>query len=93
LPPGLAKQEENMNSALIGIISGCFGLLIGLASIFFSSLKKRQKDNVEKLRLEKEILQLEIEKEKVSLTRLEEENRKYDNEIKNLEDTGHSTLT
>jgi hypothetical protein len=92
LPPGLAKQEENMNSVLIGILSGCFGLLIGLASMLFSFVKKRQKDNVEKLRLEKEILQLEIEKEKVSFKRLEAENRKYDNEIKNLEDTGHSNL-
>jgi hypothetical protein len=81
-----------MNSGLIGIISVCFGLLMGLTSILFSFIKKRQKNDVEKLKREKEILQLEIEKEKIALKRLVEENRKYDNEIKNLEDPGHSNL-
>jgi hypothetical protein len=43
-----------MNSGLIGTISVCFGLLIGLTSILFYFIKKRQKNDVEKLKQEKE---------------------------------------
>jgi uncharacterized protein YlxW (UPF0749 family) len=79
-----------MNYSLIGTISVCSGLLIGLTSVVFSFINKQQKNNVEKLKHEKEILHLEVEKEKATLKKLEMENQKYDNEIKSLEDTDRS---
>lgn len=61
-------------------IFAIFCALIGIPSIVFGFIliNNRGKRNIEALRLKKEMLQLEIEKERTQIRLLEAENRKYD---------------
>ncbi|MDR2343862.1 MAG: hypothetical protein LBD86_04950 [Spirochaetaceae bacterium] len=66
---------------LTGIITGSVtvvSLFVGLPAIVLNFINKSEKNRIEKLRLQKELLEAEIEKEKVHIKLLEEENRKYD---------------
>lgn len=60
-------------------------MTIGLVSVIFSFINEKKKNEIKKAGQQKEIIQLEIEKEKIVLKRLEEENKKYDEEIKIIE--------
>ena len=51
--------------------------IAGLA-IVLSYMQKSQKTRIRELELQKEILQLEVEKQNASIKLLEEENKKYD---------------
>jgi predicted negative regulator of RcsB-dependent stress response len=64
---------------ILGIIS----TLIILPGIIFSFIyfSKKQKTEVEKLKYQKEILELEIKKQDNSIKLLEEESKKLDKEI------------
>ena len=61
---------------VIALISLFFGLpgIIG----FFIYKNKKNKLEIEKIKYQKEILELEIEKENIKLKTLEEENKKLD---------------
>jgi hypothetical protein len=71
-----------------GIILGTIAILsifIGVPSVimfFIYKIIKGMKDK-EKIKYQKEILELEIEKQRNQIKLLEEENRKYDNIIDN----------
>jgi hypothetical protein len=66
--------------AIIAILS----LFVAAPLIVFSFIYKRGKNktDIEKMEIQKEIMELEVEKEKVQLLRLEAENKKYDAMIK-----------
>jgi hypothetical protein len=69
---------------LTGIITGSvtvISLFVGLPAIVLNFINKSEKNKIEKLRLQKELLEAEIEKENVHIKLLEEENRKYDKMI------------
>jgi beta-lactam-binding protein with PASTA domain len=59
-------------------------VLPGMIFLFVSTNKKR-KAEIEKMKYQKELLELEIEKEKAQIKRLEEENKKYDKIINDSE--------
>jgi hypothetical protein len=61
---------------IIAIVS----IFIGLPGIVFSFIYKHQKNRLEikKLEYQKDILALELEKQRGQITLLEEENKKYD---------------
>ncbi|GHV16476.1 hypothetical protein FACS189493_2390 [Spirochaetia bacterium] len=65
---------------IIAILS----LFVAAPIIVFSFIYMRGKNraDVEKMQIQKEIMELEVEKEKVQLLRLEAENKKYDAMIK-----------
>ena len=63
-------------SALIGVPLIVFGFVL---------LNLRNKRSVEKIRLQKEILELELKKERIRMKMLEAENVKYDRLIENRE--------
>ncbi|MFA5851528.1 MAG: hypothetical protein ACYC1A_02195 [Spirochaetales bacterium] len=63
-------------SALIGVPLIVFGFVL---------LNLRNKRSVEKIRLQKEILELELQKEQIRLKMLEAENVKYDRLIEHSE--------
>jgi hypothetical protein len=66
---------------LTGIITGSIAILslfVGLPGIVFHFIYKSKKNKIEMIKLQKELLEREIEKEKIQLKVLEEENRKYD---------------
>jgi len=63
-------------SALIGVPLIVFGFVL---------LNLRNKRSVEKIRLQKEILELELQKEQIRLKMLETENVKYDRLIEHSE--------
>lgn len=63
-------------SALIGVPLIVFGFVL---------LNSRNKRSVEKIRLQKEILELELQKEQIRLKMLEAENVKYDRLIEHSE--------
>jgi hypothetical protein len=70
---------------LTGIITGSIAIMslfVGLPMIILSSIKNKSKAEIEKLKYQKEILELEIEKENITIKRLEEENKKYDEILK-----------
>jgi hypothetical protein len=70
---------------LTGIITGSIAIMslfVGLPMIILSSIKNKRRAEIEKLKYQKEILQLEIEKENITIKRLEEENKKYDEILK-----------
>jgi hypothetical protein len=54
-------------------------LSIPILAIVLSHREKTQKNRIQELRLQKEILALEIEKQNGKIKLLEEENKKYDN--------------
>jgi len=60
-----------------------FGMIMGLfvapaITFGFILLIRKQKNDVEKLRYKKEILELEIKKEEAHIKLIQEENKKYD---------------
>jgi cell division protein FtsB len=59
-------------------------LSIPLVAIVLSHRQKAGSNRVREFELQKEILDMEIEKKKIELKILEEENRKYDNEINEM---------
>jgi hypothetical protein len=66
---------------LTGIITGSIAILsvfVGLPGIVFHFIYKSKKNKTEMIKQQKELLEIEIEKEKIHLRLLEEENRKYD---------------
>jgi cell division protein FtsB len=65
-----------MLEAIVGTISSLI-ILPGIIFLFVYHSKK-QKLEVEKLKYQKEILELEIEKENTKIKSLEEENKKLD---------------
>lgn len=66
-----------------------FSVFIAAPAIVFGFvyIMRRGKDRVEELRLKKEMLELEVEKEKMHLLALTEENRKYDRLIDSRQDS------
>jgi predicted thioesterase len=74
---------------LIGIITGSIAIIslfVGLPITILSFINKfkenKNKAEIEKMKYQKEILELEIEKENITLKRLEAENKKYDEILK-----------
>jgi hypothetical protein len=67
---------EDVAIPIIAIISNC----VVLPGIIFTFIykNKKNKTEIEKMKYQKEILELEIEKENLNIKKLEEENRKYD---------------
>jgi hypothetical protein len=51
---------------------------VGLPAIVLHFIYKSKKNKTEMIKQQKELLEIEIEKEKIQLKLLEEENRKYD---------------
>jgi cell shape-determining protein MreC len=70
---------------LIGVFIPIVALSIPLLAITLSYKQKTQKNKIRELELQKEILELEIEKQNSKVKLLEEENKKYD-KILNLGD-------
>ncbi|MDR2245792.1 MAG: hypothetical protein LBE17_03800 [Treponema sp.] len=71
---------------LTGIITGSItiaALFVGLPAIALNFIYKMRKNKIEMITRQKELLETEIEKEKLHLKVLEEENRKYDKLIGN----------
>jgi hypothetical protein len=68
-----------MTMDLTGIIA-ILSLFVGFPAIVFTFLHKNAKNKreIEKLKYQKEILELEIEKENKQIKLLEEENKKLD---------------
>jgi cell division protein FtsB len=62
------------------IIIALLSVFIGLPAILFTFIykSKKNKSDIEKLKYQKEILELEIEKENRHIKLLEEENKKLD---------------
>jgi hypothetical protein len=65
---------------MIETITAILSIFVILPGIIFSFVyhAKRQKMDVEKLKYQKEILELEIKKENMKIKLLEEENKKLD---------------
>jgi hypothetical protein len=65
---------------MISAVAEIISTLVILPGIIFSFVyfSKKQKLEVEKMKYQREILELEIEKEKINLKLLEEENKKLD---------------
>jgi hypothetical protein len=70
---------------LATIITGSIAILsvfVGLPAIVFTfihkNMKSKRENEIEKLKYQKEILELEIEKENKQIKLLEEENKKLD---------------
>jgi hypothetical protein len=71
--------EEKVD--LTAIITGSIAILsvfVGLPGIVFHFIYKSKKNKTEMIKQQKELLEVEIEKERLHLRLLEEENRKYD---------------
>jgi hypothetical protein len=67
-----------MNVAVIGVFIPIVALSIPIVAISLSYKQKAQKNKIKELELQKEILQLEIEKQNGKVKLLEEESKKYD---------------
>jgi hypothetical protein len=57
-----------------------FSIFIGAPAVVFSFIymTQKEKNELKKLQLRKEILEAETEKEKIQMLRLEAENKRYD---------------
>jgi hypothetical protein len=69
---------------LTGVITGSIAvvsLFVGLPGIVLHFIYKSRKNKTEMIKQQKELLEIEFEKEKLQLRLLEEENRKYDTMI------------
>ncbi|MDR1909783.1 MAG: hypothetical protein LBQ35_07725 [Spirochaetaceae bacterium] len=66
----------------VAILSVFVGLPVTVLSFINKYRENKNKAELEKIKYQKEILELEIEKETVQLKRLEAENRKYDELLK-----------
>ncbi|MFH2114126.1 MAG: hypothetical protein ABIJ86_06445 [Spirochaetota bacterium] len=68
-----------MNAIPIPIFGMFFSLFVlPVMSFGFILIMKKQKTDIEKLRIKKEMMELEIQKESLNLQFLVEENKKYD---------------
>jgi TolA-binding protein len=67
-----------MGLEYIGILIPFVALSIPIVAIALSYRQKTQKNKIRELELQKEILELEIEKQNGKVKLLEEENKKYD---------------
>ncbi|MDR2375090.1 MAG: hypothetical protein LBD96_01475 [Treponema sp.] len=67
-----------MGLQYIGVLIPFVGLSIPIVAIILSYKQKTQKNKIRGLELQKEILDLEIEKQNSKMKLLEEENKKYD---------------
>jgi hypothetical protein len=70
-----------MNLAYIGILLPFVALSIPIVAIVLSYKQKTQRNKIREFELQKEILQLEIEKQNGKIKLLEEENKRYDKMI------------
>jgi len=66
-------------AGIIAILSSLLGIPLIVFGFIYLNLKGKRA--IELLRLQKEILKLELEKDKVKISMLEAENIKYDREI------------
>ena len=62
----------------IGTLIPLAALSIPIVAIVLSHKRKTQDTRIRELELQKEILQLEVEKQNANIKLLEEENKKYD---------------
>jgi hypothetical protein len=67
----------------IGILVPFVALSIPIVAIVLSYREKTQKNKLKELELQKEILELDIEKQNSQVKLLEEENKKYDRILEN----------
>jgi cell shape-determining protein MreC len=67
-----------MGLQYIGVLIPFVALSIPIVAITLSYKQKTQKNRIRELELQKEILELEIEKQNSKVKLLEEENKKYD---------------
>jgi hypothetical protein len=67
----------------LGVLIPFAALSIPILAITLSYTQKTQKNKIRELELQKEILELEIEKQNSTVKLLEEENKKYDKIIWN----------
>jgi hypothetical protein len=77
----MKNEPEVRTMDLIAIIA-IVSIFIGLPAILFTfihkNIKNKRENDIEKLIYQKEILELEIEKENKQIKLLEEENKKLD---------------
>lgn len=76
-----------MDFTAIAIVS-CIFVFAPSIVFGFVLLNKRERNRMAALRCQKEILELEVEKERYKVRMLEEENRKYDKLIEHRELSG-----
>jgi len=77
-------MEDPMEFIPIPYFGMIMGLLVAPALTFgFIVLIRKQKSDVDKLRLKKEIMEIELHKEELHMKSLIEENRKYDRLLEN----------
>ena len=62
----------------IGVLIPFVALAIPIVAIVLSHIRKTQDNKIKELELQKEILELEVEKQNGKVKLLEEENKKYD---------------
>jgi hypothetical protein len=67
-----------MGLQYIGVLIPFVALSIPIVAIILSYKQKTQKNRIREFELQKEILELEIEKQNSKVKLLEEENKKYD---------------
>ena len=67
----------------IAILIPFAALSIPIVAIVLSHRQKTQKNTIREMELQKEILELEIEKQNANIKLLEEENKKYDKILSN----------
>ena len=70
-------------AGIIAILSSLLGIPLIVFGFIYLNLKGKRA--IELLRLQKEIMKLELEKDKVKIRMLEAENIKYDREIRGSE--------
>jgi len=70
-------------AGIIAILSSLLGIPLIVFGFIYLNLKGKRA--IELLQLQKEILKLELEKDKVKISMLEAENIKYDREIRGPE--------
>ena len=63
---------------MLGFLIPIMALSIPILAICFSHMQKTQKDRIRELELQKEILELENQKQNTKLRILEMENKEYD---------------
>jgi hypothetical protein len=74
-------RGHGMGLESIGIFIPFVGLSISIVAIILSYRQKTQQNKIRELELQKNILELEIEKQNGKVKLLEEENKKLDKEI------------
>ena len=72
-----------MSSASIAMFIPFVALSIPLTAIVLGHIRKLQNTKIKELELQKEILELEVEKQNGQIRLLDEENKKYDRLIEN----------